>query len=63
MAVNNDDAIKQIFSRCLLNCLNIPLWYIFYPHPHVRCFNCFFLIRDESFMHIIMAFIEVFRYS
>lgn len=26
MAVNNDDAIKQIFSRCLLNCLHIPLW-------------------------------------
>lgn len=26
MAVNNDDAIKQIFSRCLLNCLQIPLW-------------------------------------
>lgn len=28
MAVNNDDATKQIFSRCLLNCLQIPLWYI-----------------------------------
>lgn len=28
MAVNNDDAIKQIFSRCLLNCLQIPLWYV-----------------------------------
>nr|XP_010327460.1 cleavage stimulation factor subunit 77 isoform X2 [Solanum lycopersicum] len=26
MAVNNDDATKQIFSRCLLNCLQIPLW-------------------------------------
>ncbi|KAG6780888.1 hypothetical protein POTOM_013767 [Populus tomentosa] len=26
MAVNNDDAIKQIFSRCLLNCLHVPLW-------------------------------------
>ena len=26
MAVNNDEAIKQIFSRCLLNCLQIPLW-------------------------------------
>ncbi|KAJ8770398.1 hypothetical protein K2173_015012 [Erythroxylum novogranatense] len=26
MAVNNDDAIKQIFSRCLLNCLQVPLW-------------------------------------
>lgn len=26
MVVNNDDAIKQIFSRCLLNCLQIPLW-------------------------------------
>ncbi|KAK9077280.1 hypothetical protein SSX86_005617 [Deinandra increscens subsp. villosa] len=26
MAANNDDAIKQIFSRCLLNCLQIPLW-------------------------------------
>ena len=28
MAANNDDATKQIFSRCLLNCLQIPLWYI-----------------------------------
>ncbi|CAI8586099.1 unnamed protein product [Vicia faba] len=26
MAVNNDDAVKQIFSRCLLNCLQVPLW-------------------------------------
>ncbi|GAB4858026.1 Cleavage stimulation factor subunit 77 [Ancistrocladus abbreviatus] len=26
MAVNNDDATKQIFSRCLLNCLQIALW-------------------------------------
>ncbi|KAF6151882.1 hypothetical protein GIB67_010456 [Kingdonia uniflora] len=26
MAVNNDDAIKHIFSRCLLNCLQISLW-------------------------------------
>ncbi|XP_059625373.1 cleavage stimulation factor subunit 77 isoform X2 [Cornus florida] len=26
MAVNNYDAIKQIFSRCLLSCLQIPLW-------------------------------------
>ncbi|KAI4300979.1 hypothetical protein L6164_034302 [Bauhinia variegata] len=26
MAVNNDDAVKQIFSRCLLSCLHIPLW-------------------------------------
>lgn len=26
MAVNNDDATKQLFSRCLLNCLHIPLW-------------------------------------
>ncbi|XP_048321207.2 cleavage stimulation factor subunit 77 isoform X1 [Ziziphus jujuba] len=26
MVVNNDDATKQIFSRCLLNCLHIPLW-------------------------------------
>ncbi|KAG5526597.1 hypothetical protein RHGRI_032766 [Rhododendron griersonianum] len=26
MAVNDDDATKQIFSRCLLNCLQIPLW-------------------------------------
>ncbi|GAB2272686.1 Cleavage stimulation factor subunit 77 [Dionaea muscipula] len=26
MAVNNDDATKQIFSRCLLSCLQIPLW-------------------------------------
>ncbi|XP_027357835.1 cleavage stimulation factor subunit 77 isoform X2 [Abrus precatorius] len=26
LIVNNDDATKQIFSRCLLNCLQIPLW-------------------------------------
>ncbi|XP_068658399.1 cleavage stimulation factor subunit 77 [Aristolochia californica] len=26
MAVNNDDATKQIFSRCLLNCQLISLW-------------------------------------
>ncbi|QCD92837.1 cleavage stimulation factor subunit 3 [Vigna unguiculata] len=26
MATNNDDATKQIFSRCLLHCLQIPLW-------------------------------------
>jgi hypothetical protein len=30
MAVSNDDATKQIFSRCLLNCLQIPLWYVTY---------------------------------
>lgn len=26
MAVGNDEATKQIFSRCLLNCLQISLW-------------------------------------
>ncbi|CAM6129012.1 unnamed protein product [Calypogeia fissa] len=26
MAANDDDAVKQIFSRCLLNCLNVDLW-------------------------------------
>ncbi|KAL9268009.1 Cleavage stimulation factor subunit 77-like protein [Drosera capensis] len=26
MAVKNDDATRQIFSRCLLSCLHIPLW-------------------------------------
>ncbi|XVE68511.1 hypothetical protein DITRI_Ditri09bG0073900 [Diplodiscus trichospermus] len=26
LAANNDDATKQIFSRCLLNCLDVPLW-------------------------------------
>ncbi|ONK55468.1 uncharacterized protein A4U43_UnF2920 [Asparagus officinalis] len=26
MALNNDEATKQIFSRCLLNCLQISLW-------------------------------------
>eukprot|EP00252_Welwitschia_mirabilis_P003377 TRINITY_DN13455_c0_g1_i2.p1 TRINITY_DN13455_c0_g1~~TRINITY_DN13455_c0_g1_i2.p1 ORF type:complete len:421 (+),score=95.39 TRINITY_DN13455_c0_g1_i2:408-1670(+) len=26
MAANNDDAVKQIFSRCLLNCLHVGLW-------------------------------------
>ena len=29
MAVNNDEAAKQIFSRCLLHCFQIPLWYVF----------------------------------
>ncbi|KAL1557973.1 Cleavage stimulation factor subunit 77 [Salvia divinorum] len=26
MASNNDEATKQVFSRCLLNCLQVPLW-------------------------------------
>ncbi|VFQ65806.1 unnamed protein product [Cuscuta campestris] len=26
MAVNNDDATRQIFSRCLYTCLQVPLW-------------------------------------
>ncbi|GAV65335.1 Suf domain-containing protein, partial [Cephalotus follicularis] len=26
MAVNNYDAVRNIFSRCLFNCLHIPLW-------------------------------------
>lgn len=26
MAVNNDEATRQVFSRCLLNCLQVPLW-------------------------------------
>ncbi|URE31198.1 hypothetical protein MUK42_25526 [Musa troglodytarum] len=26
MAINNDEVTKQIFSRCLLNCLQISLW-------------------------------------
>ncbi|XP_047321570.1 cleavage stimulation factor subunit 77 isoform X2 [Impatiens glandulifera] len=26
MVANNDDATKQIFSRCLLHCLQVPLW-------------------------------------
>lgn len=26
MLVNNDEATKQIFSRCLLNCLQVSLW-------------------------------------
>ncbi|CAO2199664.1 unnamed protein product [Urochloa humidicola] len=29
MATNNDDATKQIFSRCLLNCLHINLWHCY----------------------------------
>ncbi|KAG7940838.1 hypothetical protein I3843_16G006500 [Carya illinoinensis] len=39
MAVNNDDATKQIFSRCLLNCLQIPLW---------RCYIRFIKMANES---------------
>lgn len=47
MAVNNDDATKQIFSRCLLNCLQIPLWYvyfddIFWVWIFFFCCPCFF---------------------
>ncbi|KAK4777240.1 hypothetical protein SAY86_005928 [Trapa natans] len=26
MAVNNDDATRMIFSRCLMTCLQVPLW-------------------------------------
>ncbi|XP_073270103.1 cleavage stimulation factor subunit 77-like isoform X1 [Primulina huaijiensis] len=26
MAVNDDEATRQVFSRCLLNCLQVPLW-------------------------------------
>lgn len=26
MAGNNDEAARQVFSRCLLNCLQVPLW-------------------------------------
>ncbi|KAL0348373.1 UNVERIFIED_CONTAM: Cleavage stimulation factor subunit [Sesamum angustifolium] len=26
MAANNDEATRQVFSRCLLNCLQVPLW-------------------------------------
>ncbi|CAL9760037.1 unnamed protein product [Musa acuminata subsp. burmannicoides] len=26
MAINNDEVTKQIFSRCLLNCLQVSLW-------------------------------------
>lgn len=43
IAVNNDDATKQIFSRCLLNCLQVPLWYIlFYSQNAVsKILHCF----------------------
>lgn len=40
MAVNNDDATKQIFSRCLLNCLHITLWYIISLILLWQCFMC-----------------------
>lgn len=44
MAVNNDDAIKQIFSRCLLNCLHVPLWYVFLFYTHISLlYNIFTL--------------------
>ncbi|XP_051131496.1 cleavage stimulation factor subunit 77 isoform X2 [Andrographis paniculata] len=26
MAANNDEATRQVFSRCLLSCLQVPLW-------------------------------------
>lgn len=37
MVVNNDEATKQIFSRCLLNCLQIPLWYIIFYSQNTVC--------------------------
>lgn len=33
MAANDDDAVKQIFSRCLLNCFNVDLWSVSCPLP------------------------------
>lgn len=45
MAVNNDDATKQLFSRCLLICLQVPLWYCFPFYIIVALFHQFsFLI-------------------
>lgn len=38
MAVNNDDATKQIFSRCLLTCLQVPLWYDLLAFPFFNFF-------------------------
>jgi cleavage stimulation factor subunit 3 len=26
IAANDDEAVKQIFSRCLLHCLHVDLW-------------------------------------
>ncbi|CAO2827008.1 unnamed protein product [Amaranthus hypochondriacus] len=39
MAVYNDDATRQIFSRCLLNCLQVPLW---------RCYIRFIMKANEK---------------
>lgn len=39
MAVNNIDATKQIFSRCLLNCYHVPLW---------RCYIRFIRTANEK---------------
>lgn len=51
MAVNNDDATKQIFSRCLLTCLQVPLWYV--------CVAFLFLILLLDFPPLIVALAAV----
>lgn len=55
MAVNNDDAIKQIFSRCLLNCLQIPLWYVVLFNlirPMVDVFVSVYALLDMLFKRL-----------
>jgi len=32
LAANDDDAVKQIFSRCLLQCLHVDLWLVLFSN-------------------------------
>ena len=45
MAVNNDDATKQIFSRCLLTCLQVPLWYALLPSLFIQDLSVSLLLQ------------------
>lgn len=56
MVVNNDDATKQIFSRCLLNCLHIPLWYVYFLDL------CFWLMSYTCVVGVICMQISIARH-